>query len=137
MKILALDVGSKTIGMAKGYLENEMIFPISTLSRSSVKKDSAKLVSICQKESINHIVIGLPLLADGSEGRSARLARQIGDAIQEQVQIAISYEDERDSSREAQERLYAVGKNSKKQRAIIDQQAAMIILERWFRNRTT
>ena len=137
MKVLALDVGSKTIGMAKGYLENEMIFPISTLSRSSVKKDSAKLVSICQKESINHIVIGLPLLADGSEGRSARLARQIGDAIQEQVQIDISYEDERDSSREAQERLYAVGKNSKKQRAIIDQQAAMIILERWFRNRTT
>ena len=137
MKVLALDVGSKTIGMAKGYLENEMIFPISTLSRASVKKDTAKLVSICNKESIHHVVIGLPLLADGSEGRSAKLARQIGEALHEQTQLPISYEDERDSSREAQDRLHAIGRNSRKQRAIIDQQAAMIILERWFRSRAT
>ena len=66
MKVLALDVGSKTIGMAKGYQENELIFPISTLSRVSVKKDTAKLVALCKKESIGHVVIGLPLLADGS-----------------------------------------------------------------------
>ena len=87
MKVLALDVGSKTIGMAKGYPENEMIFPISTLLRSSVKKDTAKLVTLCNKEGIKHVVIGLPLLADGSEGRSANLARQIGNALYEQTQL--------------------------------------------------
>ncbi len=136
MKILALDVGSKTIGMAKGYQENEMIFPISTLSRISVKKDSAKIAALCRKEDIVHVVIGLPLLADGSEGRSARLARQIGVALHEQTNLPVSYEDERDSSKEARAKLYDVGKNSRKQRAIIDQQAAIIILERWFFNRS-
>ena len=38
MKVLALDVGSKRIGIAKGYQENEMIFPVETLSRKSVRK---------------------------------------------------------------------------------------------------
>ena len=135
MKILALDVGSKGIGIAKGFAENQMIFPVETLSRKSVKKDSAYIAQLCTKEGIKHVVIGLPLMADGSEGRSARLARQIGDALHEQTQIPVSYEDERDSSVEAQQRLQAAGKNSYKQKAIIDQEAAIVILERWFRNK--
>ena len=134
MKVLALDVGSKRIGMAKGYQENEMIFPVATLSRKSVRKDSAHIAQLCRKEGIGHIVIGLPLLADGGEGRSAKLARQIGHALSEQVQLPISYEDERDTSIEAQQRLRSAGKKSIEQKAIIDQEAAIVILERWFRN---
>ena len=136
MKVLALDVGSKRIGIAKGYQENEMIFPVETLSRKSVRKDSAHIAQLCVKEGIKHVVIGLPLLADGTEGRSAKIARQIGDALFEQTQIPISYEDERDTSIEAQHRLQTAGKNSFKQKAIIDQEAAIIIMERWFRNQS-
>ena len=134
-KILGLDVGTKGIGVAKGFIENQMIFPLCTISRQSVKKDSARLVSLCSQEGIDKIVIGLPLLADGTEGRSARLARQIGDAIQEQIDISVDYEDERESSIEAAKRLYQAGKDRKLQRSIIDQEAAIIILERWFQNR--
>ena len=133
-KIFALDVGTKGIGVAKGYMENQMIFPVCTISRQSVKKDSAELVAMCTKEGIDHVVIGLPLLADGTEGRSARLARQIGDAMQSLMDISVDYEDERESSEEAAVRLHQAGRNSLNQKAVIDQEAAIIILERWFRS---
>ena len=135
-KILSLDVGTQGIGIAKGYLENHMVFPVCTLSRQSVKKDSQKIAELCTSESIDHVVVGLPLLADGSEGRSARLARQVGDALQELTGLDVDYEDERDSSIEASHRLQQAGRNTKKQRDVIDQAAAIVILERWFRSRS-
>ena len=131
-KVLALDVGTKGIGVAKGYMENQMIFPVCTLPRQSVKKDAVALASLCTKEGIGHIVVGLPLLADGTEGRSARLARQVGVALKEKTGLSVDYEDEQDSSLEASERLYQAGRNSREQRAVIDQEAAVVILERWF-----
>ena len=109
-----------------------MAFPISTLTRRSVQKDVVELAAICEQEAIDHIVVGLPLLLDGTEGRSARLARQIGSALSEKTGLTVDYEDERDSSKEAANKLRAAGKRSKKHKAIIDQQAAIVILERWF-----
>ena len=91
---------------------------------------------ICTKEGVDHIVVGLPLLADGSEGRSARLARQVGDALHALTDLSVDYEDERDSSIEASSRLHQAGRNTKKQRDVIDQAAAIVILERWLRNRS-
>ena len=135
-KVLSLDVGTKGIGVAKGYTKEEMVFPVCTLSRQSVKKDAQKLAEMCTKEGIDHIVVGLPLLADGSEGRSARLARQVGDALHVLTELPVEYEDERDSSLEASNLLQKAGKNTKQQRDVIDQAAAIVILERWFRNRS-
>ena len=136
-KVLSLDVGTKGIGVAKGYLEEKMVFPVCTLSRQSVKKDAQKLAEICAKEGVDQIVVGLPLLADGSEGRSARLARQVGDALHALTNLPVDYEDERDSSIEASSRLHQAGRNTKRQREVIDQAAAIVILERWLRNRGT
>ena len=132
-KIMALDVGTKTIGIAKGFVESKMVFPISTLKRQSVKKDSIRISEICNKEGIEGIVVGLPLQADGTEGRMARLARQVADAVHGLTQISIFYQDESDSSLEAQERLYEAGRHTVTHKAVIDQEAAMIILERWLR----
>ena len=133
-KVLSLDVGTKGIGVAKGYSQEQMVFPVCTLSRQSVKKDAQKIAEMCVKEGIDHVVVGLPLLADGSEGRSARLARQVGDALHELTKLPVDYEDERDSSIEASSRLQDAGRNTKRQRDVIDQAAAIVILERWFRN---
>jgi len=90
------------------------------------------LVQICSREGIDHLVVGLPLLLDGSEGRSARLARQIGVALAEATGLSVDYEDEQDSSKEAALKLRSAGKNTRKQKSVIDQQAAIVILERWF-----
>ena len=133
MKILGLDVGTKTIGLAIGLSERKITQPLQTLARKSVRKDTDALVVICKERDITKLVVGLPLELSGKEGRSARLARQIGDSLAEKTGLPLVYHDERFSTVEAEERLLAVGKNAKQRKKIIDQVAAMVIIEDWWR----
>jgi putative holliday junction resolvase len=132
LKVLALDVGTKTIGIAVGWSTTQITQPLITLQRKSVKKDAAQIKEICLQNEIEHIVTGLPLELDGNEGRSARLARQVGVAASEKTQLPLSYQDERYSTVEAESRLRKAGKNSVAIKKVVDQVAAMIILEDWF-----
>ena len=133
-RILGLDVGTKTIGIAIGYVRTGLSEPLFTLQRQSVKKDSVRLLQECRKQAVDHVVVGLPLQLDGTEGRSARLARQIGSAIMADGSYDVSYCDERFSTVEASRRLRESGKSIWDQKAIIDQAAAMVIVEDWIRS---
>ena len=135
-RILGLDVGTKTIGIAIGYLRTELSEPLFTLQRQSVKKDTLRILQECRKQAIDHVVVGLPLQLDGTEGRSAKLARQIGTAIVEDGSYPVSYCDERFSTVEASRRLRESGKSSWDQKSIIDQAAAMVIVEDWIRTQS-
>ena len=135
MKILALDVGTKTIGVAIGWTINQITQPVLTLQRKSVKKDSLELQNICGQLEIECIVVGLPLELDGKEGRSARLARQVGDALQGLTELPTEYQDERYSTVEAERRLIEAGKDGRERKKLIDQVAAMVILEDWLSER--
>jgi len=132
-RILSLDVGTKTIGIAIGHFRIDLSEPVMTLSRQSVRKDTIKILELARKRAIDHVVVGLPLQLDGTEGRSARLARQIGDAISADGTYTVSFYDETYSTIEASERLQQSGKNSRSQKDIIDQAAAMVIVEDWIR----
>ena len=81
--IVALDVGTKTIGLATAHADGGIPSPHSTLARKGVKTDVAKLVHIMGELKAAVLVVGLPLELDDTEGRSARLARQVGDALAE------------------------------------------------------
>ena len=132
--ILSLDVGTKTIGVARAYTDGPQIAtPMMTLRRKSVKKDAAALAVLCQKHSAAAVVVGLPLEEDGTEGRAVRLARQVGDALGALTGLPIHYQDERYSTLEASRRLAQQGLDSRRQREIIDQAAAAVILEDWLR----
>ena len=126
--ILGLDVGSKTIGVAKVSVENEITTPVLTLKRQSVKKDVARIQQLCVEMSIVEIVVGLPIQLDGEEGRSAKLARQIGSGLEES-NCTIYYQDERFSTVDAQQRMIDAGKSSQKRKKSIDAVAACVILE--------
>ena len=84
-----------------------------------------------RESSAEHLVVGLPYELDGSEGRSARLARQVGDAVAELTGLPITYVDERYSSVEAERQLIEANVSRKKRKEIIDQAAAMVILQAW------
>lgn len=132
--ILSLDVGTKTIGVARAYASGPRIAtPLTTLRRKSVKKDAAVLADLCRRENVVAVVVGLPLEEDGAEGRAVRLARQVGDALHEQTQLPIHYQDERYSTLEASRRLRMQGMDSRRQREVIDQAAAAVILEDWLK----
>lgn len=133
--ILALDVGTKTIGVARCDDAIAFVSPLCTLSRKGVKTDSGRVQELCEKHGAVAVVVGLPYELDGSEGRSARLARQVGDAVAERTGLPVHYQDERYSTVEAAERLRVAGHDSRAQRSIIDQAAAAVILEDWLRAR--
>jgi len=77
--------------------------------------------------------VGLPYELDGSEERSARLARQVGEAVAASGDWTVKYQDERFSSVEAERMLIAQDVRRSRRKQVIDQVAAMVILESWMR----
>jgi len=127
--IVSLDVGTKTIGVAFAHTGGGIPSPHCTLSRKGVKTDVVRLSHILGELKATEVVIGLPLELDDTEGRSARLARQVGEALAASTGLMVSYQDERYSTVVASERLREAGYDSRAQRSIIDQAAAAVILE--------
>lgn len=132
MKALGLDVGTKTIGLAIGVIERKLARPLTTLARKSVRKDTDEMVVICKKHQITHLVVGLPIELSGEEGRSARLARQVGDMLAEKTGLPLTYHDEGFTTVEAETRLQTLGKTERERKEMIDQIAAVVILEDWW-----
>jgi len=126
--ILALDVGTKTLGVAVSDPSHRLARLECTLQRSGLKADIPKVMALVQRYESTTVVVGLPFELDGSEGRSARLARQIGDALEVHA-IRIVYVDERFSSVEAQRKLIESGMNRERRQAVIDQAAAALLLQ--------
>lgn len=126
---VALDVGTKTIGIARADVRARLASPWTTLERQGVKKDVARLQEQFETPP-EVVVVGLPLDLDGNETRSCRLARQVAEALEAQGHSVV-FQDERFSTVEATRRLHEAGHDSRKQRGIIDQAAAAVILQDW------
>jgi len=131
MRVISLDVGTKTIGVAATDPLGLLAHPVCTVSRKGVKKDVVVLQGILDEKEAIAVVVGLPYELDGTEERSARLARQIGVAVEESSGLPVHYVDERFSSVEAERRMIEAGVSRKKRKQVIDQVAAVIILETW------
>ncbi len=136
-RILALDVGTKTIGVAVSDPMRLFGQPVGTLSRRGVRQDVASLVPLVDEHDPDVIVVGLPLELDGSEDRSARLARQVGEALGAATGRPVTYHDERYSSVEAERHLIAQDVSRQRRKQVIDQVAAVVILESWLREQAS
>lgn len=130
-RTLGLDVGTKTIGVAVSDAIGLLAHPVCTVARQGVRKDVVELSAIATDKQVDRVVVGLPLELDGTEERSARLARQIGAAVRAGTGLDVVYVDERYSSVDAERQLIQarVGRGRRKQ--VIDQQAAVLILQSW------
>jgi putative Holliday junction resolvase len=133
--LIGLDVGTKTLGVARAPVGFTMAFPAFTLARAGVRRDVAALKERLREYTIDGVVVGLPYELEGAEGRSARLARQIGEEIRQAWGVPVYYQDERFSTVEATSRLHAKGLKVAAQRSIIDQAAAAVILQDWLESR--
>jgi putative Holliday junction resolvase len=102
--------------------------PHSTLRRKGLKTDVPKLAHLMKALSADLVVVGLPYELDDAEGRAARLARQVGEALQAATNLRVVYQDERYSTVVAEERLKAAGLDGYQRKQRIDQAAAAIIL---------
>jgi len=130
MAIVAIDFGSRRIGLAIADSLTSPAYPIGTLKRKSLREDLDQVAHLIDARGVAQLVVGLPLNMDGSEGSIARAARKFGTQLGAHLNLPVDYADERLTSIEARERLSAVGGMRGKKDAV-DALAAAIILEDW------
>lgn len=128
---VALDVGTKTIGVAASDGLGMLAHPVVTVARQGVRKDCEAILRHVADRDVGCWVVGLPLELDGGEQRSAKLARQVGEAIGALTGLPVHYQDERYSSVMAERRLIDAGKRRAARKLVIDQEAAVVILQGW------
>ena len=130
MRLLGLDVGEKTIGVAVCDEEQAVATPMRTLERRGGKGGVAAVAAVLQETGAAGVVLGLPLELSGREGDAARRARILGDALGAGLEgVAIHYWDERFSTSEAERVLIEADMSRKKRKKVINHLAACIILQ--------
>ena len=131
-RLLGLDYGSKTVGVAASDALGLTVQPVETIVRkeeTKLRRTLARIETLCREMEIGEVVVGLPLNMDDSEGERAQLARAFGLAVERQTGLPVRYEDERLTTREADGILEETGRPKKDRKAVIDQLAAVLILE--------
>ncbi len=129
-RFLAVDYGTKRIGLAIGDDDTYFASPIKTIAGCGDVRSDATTVEACAAEyDIDGIVIGLPLNMDDTEGPQAKMVRTFGDALETMTDSTIHYVDERLSSVAAEELIRPAGLTRKKKKARVDRVAAQVILQ--------
>ena len=130
MRLVGLDHGAKRIGVAVGDTETGMAFARPAIKRRNLDHDLALIGELCTAEGATAVVIGLPLLLDGSEGEQARVARAFGDRLAA-IGLQVAYEDERLTSWQAQRQASEQGRHPRRDSGDIDSAAARLILQQY------
>ena len=126
MRLIGLDVGECRIGVALSDPLGKTAQPLETVARD--EESVRRLADLVAETGAGTIVVGLPLLLDGSEGRQAGLVRQFADELAGAVDVPVVFTDERLTTRQA-ERVLATGKVKRgKKREATDMIAAALIL---------
>ena len=130
MRLIGLDHGAKRIGVAVGDTETGMAFARPAIKRRNLDHDLALVGELCTTEGATTIVIGLPLLLDGTEGAQAALAREFGGRLAA-IGLQVAYEDERLTSWEAERETGARRRRPTRESGEIDSAAARLILQQY------
>ncbi len=130
MKYIGLDLGSVTCGVSKsdtGFLAQ----PVKTIRFTKDDYDEAidKILDLFDQEKPDLVVMGYPLLENDDEGPRAKLSREISEILQEESGIKVVLQDERSTTKDSEEFLIKANLSRKKRKKVIDQQAAVRILQ--------
>jgi putative holliday junction resolvase len=138
-RVLAIDYGEKRIGLAVCDISRQVVRGLPTLEQKPAKQDPKRVFCIpailnhLQELQVSEIVMGLPVNMDGSEGPSAQRVLAFTEQLAEQTPLPITLLDERLTSFIAEERLKEQGKSPSRNKHLVDQEAACLILEDFLR----
>jgi len=127
IKLLGIDYGLARTGIAITDADGRMAFPRCVLRKDTRRDFLAKLCDLISSEAPQAIVVGLPLLDDGSESLSSRQARNFAARLKRRVDLPVYYMEELLSTHEAREQFRETG--HRPAHGELDQQAAVRILE--------
>ena len=128
---LAIDLGDARIGIAATDDMGIMAHPVETIQREQVDPLD-RIVQLVEERRVRTLVLGLPLHSDGSEGDAAAKARKFGEQLSARLPgLPLHFVDESFTTLSASGKLREAGRKAKQQKGVIDQAAAVEILNSW------
>ena len=129
MRIMALDIGTKNIGVALSDETCQIAQGMEVILRTSDKKAVFRLKQIAAEFNVAKIVVGLPVNMNGSLGPRAEDSKRFAEKLEKEMSVDICFWDERLSTKEAEDILITASVSRKKRKLVIDKLAAQIILQ--------
>lgn len=138
MRILGLDVGNKTVGVAVSDPLGVIATGVTTIERVGIRKDTGKVLDYIREYGCETVVMGLPLSLDGSDSVQTQNVREFRRMLENKLKssgplskVKVEWQDERYSTVEAEEVLIEANMSREDRKKIIDRQAAIVILQRY------
>ena len=138
MRILGLDVGTKTVGVAVSDPLGVIATGVTTIDRVGIRKDTGKVIDYIREYDCDTVVIGLPLSLDGDDSVQTEKVREFRRMLENKLRrsgklssVRVEWQDERYSTVEAEEVLIEANMSREDRKKIIDRQAAIVILQRY------
>jgi putative Holliday junction resolvase len=129
VRVLAVDPGSKRVGLALSDPTGTIAQPLATLEAEPRETLAERLADLARRHDATTIVVGLPRRMDGSIGPEAKAARVLADELRRASRLPVETLDERLTTAAAEKSLLSSGMHREKRRANIDRVAAAILLQ--------
>ncbi len=129
MRVLAVDPGSKRVGVAVSDPTGTIAQPLTTVDAEPQATLAQRLVDIARDQEAGRIVVGLPRRMDGTDGPEAKSARRLADALRRASGLPVELADERLTTVAAERSMLEGGARRAKRRATVDRVAAALLLQ--------
>jgi putative Holliday junction resolvase len=127
--LMAVDPGSKTLGIAVCDAARTVVTPVTTIQRVKFTQDAEALLALYDARKCAALIVGLPLHMDGGDGKRAQSSRSFATNLLRLRDLPIVYQDERLSTFAATEYLIEAGVKPSLRKSMVDAQAAAVILQ--------
>lgn len=132
MRVLALDLGSRRIGVAVSDPKGVLASPVTVVARRGDRAaEHRAIVALVTEHEAERVVVGLPLSLDGSDGPAAVAARAEAVELSRAVGVPVELHDERLTTVTANRVLAEQGLDARARRRVVDQVAAAVLLQSW------
>ena len=128
-RVMGLDVGAKTIGLALCDTRRTIATPLETIRRTKFSRDAARLIGLIAEHDVGGLVIGLPVNMDGSQGPRCQSTRQFAANLAARTAVPIAFWDERLSTVAVTRTLLEADASRKRRAEVVDKMAAGYILQ--------
>jgi putative Holliday junction resolvase len=136
VRVLALDLGTRRVGVAVSDATETLASPRAVLERSRDRaRDHRRIAELVAEEEVGLVVVGLPLSLDGTEGAAAQSARAEVEELRAALPVPVEVHDERLTTVTAHRLLADQGLDSRRRRSVVDGAAAAVLLQSWLDGR--
>ena len=129
MRVIALDVGDRRIGIALSDPTGLLASPVSTITRKGHDMDVDEVLALAAQNDVAEIIVGMPVSLSGRKGAQAARTTAFAEGLRRQTDLPVVFVDERYSTVQAERSLRELGVQPSRDRARVDAAAAAVILQ--------